>query len=42
MGSGFQCIKVSAWRQSNIENDVIIGLQAIFWEEELWDDLSDM
>lgn len=42
MGKGFQSIKVSAWRQTDVENNVIFGFQAILWEEELRDCLSDM
>ena len=42
MGYGFEGIEISAWRQTDVENDIIFGLQAIFGKEELWDNLSDM
>lgn len=42
MGEGFQCIISSTWRQPDIENNVIFGLQAILGKEELWDDFPDM
>lgn len=42
MGEGFQRIISSTWRQPDIENDVILGLQAILGKEELRDDVSDV
>ena len=42
MGYGFKCIEFSAWRQTNVENNVIIGLQVILGEEELWDNFTNI
>lgn len=42
MGEGFERIKFSPWRQTDVENNVIFGFQAIFGEQKVWDDLSDM
>lgn len=42
MGEGLQRIEVSAWRQADVENHVILGLQVTLGKEELWDDFSDM
>ena len=42
MGQSFKCVKFSAWRQTNVENDVILGLQVVLGEEQLWDNLTNI